>query len=137
MKKLATRKTASKAKSAGKAAVPKRGRTVKFLQKPGCQTCRKARNFMTRRGVRLQFRDLWKEPLSAAELEKLIGEGDHTDFLNPRSAAYRENEMGENPPSRREAIRMMARDPNLIRRPVVLAGGRVVVGFDKRGLVHF
>jgi len=92
---------------------------------------------MTRRGYKLQFRDLWKEPLSVAELEKLIGDNEHTEFLNPRSKAYRENDMRENPPSRREAIRMMARDPNLIRRPVVVAGGRVVLGFDKRGLVHF
>ena len=27
---------------------------------------------------------------------------------------------------------MMAKDPNLIRRPVVVAGGRVVLGFDGR-----
>jgi arsenate reductase-like glutaredoxin family protein len=44
--------------------------------------------------------------------------------------------MKENPPSRGEAIRMMAREPNLIRRPVVVAGGRVVVGFDENGFAH-
>ena len=38
--------------------------------------------------------------------------------------------MKENPPSRDEAIRMMAAEPNLIRRPVVIAGGRIVLGFD-------
>ena len=92
---------------------------------------------MTRRGYKLQYRDLWEQPLNSAELEKLIGDNEHTEFLNPRSDAYRENNMAENPPSRREAIRMMARDPNLIRRPVIVAGGRVVLGFDKQGLVHF
>ena len=39
---------------------------------------------MEERGYRLQFRDLWKERLSAAELEKLIGDGDHIDFLNKK-----------------------------------------------------
>lgn len=29
---------------------------------------------------------------------------------------------------------MMANEPNLIRRPVILCGGRVVLGFDENGL---
>lgn len=80
--------------------------------------------------MELHFRNLDKERLSAAELEKLIGDRDHTDFLNPRNQLYREKNMKENPPSREDAIRMMAEEPNLIRRPVVVAGGRVVLGFD-------
>jgi arsenate reductase-like glutaredoxin family protein len=80
--------------------------------------------------VELHFRDLSKERLSADELEKLIGDRDHTDFLNTRNELYREKNMKENPPSRAEAIRMMAAEPNLIRRPVVIASGRIVLGFD-------
>lgn len=114
-----------------------RTRRAQFLQKPGCSTCVKARKLLERRGVQLQFRDLWEDPLSATELEKLIGDRDHTDFLNTHSGAYRENNLAENPPTRREAIRMMAKDPRLIRRPVVIAGGRVVLGFDEKGLAHF
>jgi arsenate reductase-like glutaredoxin family protein len=44
--------------------------------------------------------------------------------------------MKENPPSRKEAIQLMAKEPNLIRRPVIVAGGRVVVGFDKDGIAR-
>lgn len=87
----------------------KSSKSVQFLEKPACVTCRKARAFMTRRGYKLRFRDIWKKPLSTVELEKLIGDRDHTDFLNKRSALYREENMGEEPPSRREAIRMMAK----------------------------
>jgi len=113
-----------------------KARRAKFLHNPRCTTCRKARNFMERRGYELQFRDLWKDPLSAAELEKLIGDRDHADFLNTHSAPYRENKLAENPPTRREAIRMMAKEPSLIRRPVILAGGRVVLGFDEEGMAR-
>ena len=120
-----------RARKAG--AATKSSKSVQFLEKPACATCRKARAFMKRRGYKLRFRDLWKEPLSAAELERLIGDREHTDFLNKRSGEYRKKKMGEEPPSRREAIRMMAKDPSLIRRPVVVAGGRVVVGFDEEG----
>jgi len=113
-----------------------RARRVKFLHKPGCTTCTKARDFLERRGYQLNYRDLWEEPLSAGELEKLIGPRDHTEFLNTHSEAYREKNLAENPPTRREAIRMMAKEPRLIRRPVIVAGGRVVVGFDEKGISH-
>jgi arsenate reductase len=114
-----------------------RARRVQFLHKPGCTTCEKARKFMERRGYQLQYRDLWKDPLSAADLEKLIGTRDHTDFLNTHSEAYREKNLAENPPTRREAVRMMAKEPRLIRRPVIVAGGRVVLGFDEKGMARF
>jgi arsenate reductase-like glutaredoxin family protein len=42
--------------------------------------------------------------------------------------------MKDHPPSRNEAIRMMAEEPNLIRRPVIVAGGRVVLGFHQQGI---
>jgi Spx/MgsR family transcriptional regulator len=123
------RKTASRAKK------PKK--IVNFLYKPTCATCRKARRFMEKRGYELNFRDLTKNRLTSAELEKLIGKRDHEEFLNPRSELYRKNHMKDKPPSRREAIRMMARDPNLIRRPGVVAGGRVAIGYDENGMIRF
>lgn len=109
---------------------------VKFLHKPSCTTCRKARRYMEGRGFSMHFRDLGKQRLTAAELEKLIGERDHTQFLNTRNELYRQKKMKDHPPSRREAIQMMADEPNLIRRPVILAGGRVVLGFDREGIAR-
>jgi Spx/MgsR family transcriptional regulator len=114
----------------------RRRRRVQFLGKPGCTTCEKAQKFMENRGYHLEYRDLWKNPLSVAELEKLIGPREHTEFLNTRSEVYREQNLDQNPPTRREAIRMMANEPGLIRRPVVVAGGRVVVGFDEKGMAR-
>jgi len=84
----------------------------------------------------LDFHDLNKDRLTADDLEKLIGDRDHRDFLNTRNELYRAKNMKENPPSRSEAIRMMAKEPNLIRRPVILAGGRVVIGFDEEGIAR-
>jgi arsenate reductase (glutaredoxin) len=89
---------------------------------------------LQKKGVELEFRDLDKERLTADELERLIGDRDHREFLNTRNELYRRKKMKENPPSRAEAIRMMAKEPNLIRRPVILAGGRVVLGFDEEAI---
>lgn len=89
---------------------------------------------MENRGFQLYFRDLGKERLTAAELEDLIGDRDYKDFLNSRNELFRKANMKEEPPPRKEAIQMMAKEPNLIRRPVILAGGRVVLGFDEKGI---
>jgi Spx/MgsR family transcriptional regulator len=124
------------AATSSKAAGTKSGKKAQFLHKPNCTTCRKARKFLEKRGFQLYFRDLAKERLSPAELEKLIGNRDHTDFLNTRNELYRDENMKENPPTRKQAIQLMSKEPNLIRRPVVVAGGRVVLGFDEEGLAR-
>ncbi len=37
--------------------------------------------------------------------------------------------MKANPPSRAEALRLMSENPNLIRRPILVRGSRVLIGF--------
>lgn len=82
----------------------------------------------------LELRDLDKQRLSVTDLDALIGNRDCKLFLNPRNELYRERNMAEKPPSRAEALKLMAANPNLIRRPVVIRGGRIVLGFDEPAL---
>jgi arsenate reductase-like glutaredoxin family protein len=86
------------------------------------------------KGFELELRDLAKDRLTVEELEGLIGDRDYRAFLNSRNELYRERGMKENPPPRREAIRMMAEEPNFIRRPLILCSGRIVVGFDEEAI---
>jgi arsenate reductase-like glutaredoxin family protein len=65
-----------------------------------------------------------------AEMEKLIGKRDYREFLNTRNELYRERGMKENPPSRAEALKLMSENPNLIRRPILVDGGKIVLGSD-------
>jgi Spx/MgsR family transcriptional regulator len=107
---------------------------IKFLQKPNCTTCRKAKAFLEKKKVELETRDLGKDRLSVAELDQLIGKRDHRKFLNTRNELYRSRKMSENPPSHEEALKLMAAEPNLIRRPVVLRGSEIVLGYDEEAL---
>jgi len=50
------------------------------------------------------------------------------DFVSRRSPVFKTRAL---PASKREAIDMMLEQPNLIRRPVLVDGERVVFGFDK------
>jgi len=82
-------------------------------------------------GAEIESRDLDQQRLTEAELEELIGNRDYKEFLNARNELYRTRKMKEHPPSRPEAIQLMAKEPNLIRRPVVIRGSQIVLGFDE------
>jgi arsenate reductase-like glutaredoxin family protein len=81
-------------------------------------------------GAQFQERDIGKEPLSAAELQTLIGSADAIEFLNTRSAAYRAQGFKAQPPTKAQAIQLMVRDPNLMKRPITVKGQTKVLGFD-------
>jgi len=68
--------------------------------------------------------------LSVEDLDRLIGERDYKLFLNSRNELYRERKMREHPPSRAEALKLMAANPNLVKRPMLVKGDRMVLGFD-------
>jgi arsenate reductase (glutaredoxin) len=102
---------------------------IRFLQKPSCTTCRKAKAFLEKRGAELELRNLDEQPLSESELQELIGERDYVPFLNTRNELYRSRKMKERLPSRSEAIKLVAANPNLLRRPVVISGKNIVLGY--------
>jgi arsenate reductase (glutaredoxin) len=104
---------------------------IQFLQKPTCTTCRKAKAYLEKLGASLELRSLDTERLSEEELDKLIGNRDYKEFLNTRNELYRRRKMKDHPPSRAAAIKLMAKKPNLIRRPVAIRGSQMVLGYDE------
>jgi Spx/MgsR family transcriptional regulator len=108
-------------------------KTVRFVWKKTCSTCRTARSFLLNQGVKFsEDRELNAAPLTVPELEALIGPRDHKEFLNFRNELYRERNMKKDPPARAEALKLMAEHPNLIRRPVLVVGGKTLLGFDEK-----
>jgi arsenate reductase-like glutaredoxin family protein len=84
-------------------------------------------------GAELDLVDLNKG-LSVEQLDELIGKRDYRLFLNSRNEMFRERGMKENPPPRAEALRLMSENPNLIKRPVVVKGKTITLGFDEAAL---
>jgi Spx/MgsR family transcriptional regulator len=133
--------TATKKKSAGKSrkspassAAKKNRRSVEFLQKPTCTSCRNARAYMEKCGFDLRLRDIGKDRLRPEEIKNLIGDRDYRQFLNTRNELYRRNNMKEHPPTRAQAVKMIAAEPNLIRRPIIIAGKKMILGFDQESI---
>jgi arsenate reductase-like glutaredoxin family protein len=72
--------------------------------------------------------DINKEPPSRAFLEQHIDPGRFLDFVSTRSPVFKQRPL---PKSKKEAIALMMENPNLIRRPIVIKGSKVIFGFDK------
>jgi arsenate reductase-like glutaredoxin family protein len=81
--------------------------------------------------VALDEREYGKNPLSEKELRELIGDEPIERFLNTRTPLYRERNMKLKPPSKDEAIHLMLKDQNLLRRPVIIKGKKKLTGFDE------
>ena len=72
--------------------------------------------------------DINREPPTRAFLEKHIAADRFLDFVSTRSPVFKERPL---PRSKKEAIDLMMEQPNLIRRPILIRGTKVIFGFDK------
>jgi arsenate reductase len=78
--------------------------------------------------VEVQQLDINKQPPSREFLEKHIDPDRFLDFLSTRSPVFKDRPL---PKSKKEAIALMMENPNLIRRPIMVNGSKVIFGFDK------
>jgi Spx/MgsR family transcriptional regulator len=97
--------------------------------KPNCTTCRRAKSALRERGVEFDEVDL-NRGLTVAQLDALVGARDHRQFLNTRNELYRERGMKLHPPTRAEALELMSKHPNLIKRPLLVNGESITFGSD-------
>ena len=82
-------------------------------------------------GLDLDERDYAKAPLTPAELKDLFAGRDPRDFLNARSPAFKAMGLAGKSLTPPQALALMAKEPNLIKRPIVVAGKEMIAGFDR------
>jgi regulatory protein spx len=98
------------------------------------ERCEGIRKFIEDAGIRLIVRDLKKEPLSAEELDHLLGYNPIRDFLNPLAADYTKLGLDKQLPERRELLQIVAEHPDLLRRPIIKTSRLLTVGCDRKAI---
>ena len=86
---------------------------------------------MQAKQIDFEEREYGKQPFTEKELREIIGDDPIEPFLNTRTALYREKHMKQKPPAKDEAIRLMLKDPNLLKRPVIVKGKKKLTGFNE------
>lgn len=72
--------------------------------------------------------DIIRSPPDRAFLERHIDEKRFLDFVSTRSPVFKQRPL---PKSKKEAIDLMMQQPNLIKRPIFVRGGKAVFGFKR------
>jgi len=86
--------------------------------------------------IELAERQYFKQKPTVAEVEDLVRRlpGGAKELLSTRSRRFKELGLADKELSEAELIALLAEEPGLWRRPVVVRGDQVVIGYDAKGL---
>ena len=99
-----------------------------------CQTCRKALKYLDARGVNYQKRDIVSQPPKVSELKRALAGGlPLKKLFNTSGGSYRDGKWGQRLTATTEAdaLAALAADGKLVKRPFIVGGDFVLVGFDE------
>jgi arsenate reductase len=99
----------------------------------GCDQVRKARSWLRAQGVALRFHDFRRDGLDASLLARWMGHLPWDALLNKRGLSWRQLDATRRASvvDQPSAAELMLANPTLIKRPVLQAGDRIVVGFSE------
>jgi arsenate reductase len=98
---------------------------LRVYLKPTCSTCQALVELLDGRGVEYEAIDYYAEPIGEQRLRELVAKsgGRARDLLRTRDRP----ELAESDHSDDELVGLIAADPDLVLRPVVEQGDRVIV----------
>lgn len=104
-----------------------------------CSTCQKAVRWLDRRGVKItKFRDIKEEPLTRAEVERLIKMlGGAEELFSKRAVKYREMNLAERTLTNEEMLELMSSEYTFLKRPIMEIDGHATAGFFEKSYIHF
>lgn len=98
-----------------------------------CDTMKKARAFLDAKGVAYDFHDYKTQGAPEAKLKAWAKEVGWEKLLNKAGTTFRKlPEAKKEGITEARAIALMLAEPSMIKRPVLEAKGRVLVGFDPK-----
>ncbi len=107
-----------------------------FVHYPKCSTCVKAKNWLESHGKTFESRDIKTENPTVEELRLWYQTSGLPlkKFFNTSGILYREMELKDKLPtmSEEDQLTLLASDGMLVKRPIVVDGDTVLVGFREK-----
>ncbi len=104
--------------------------SIAFYGIPNCDTVKKARVWLDANSIAYSFHDYKKEGADAARLARWAGMVGWEKLLNRAGTTFRKlGDADKTDIDEGKALRLMAANPSLIKRPVVEVPGGILVGF--------
>ncbi len=97
-----------------------------------CDTVKKACHWLSNNKVDYQFHDFRKDGLTQTKVKQWVNQIDWEVLLNRRGTTWRKlPDQEKETINKSSAIKLMAQQPTLIKRPVIEHNGNVLVGFSE------
>ncbi len=109
---------------------------MKFICYPKCTTCQKAMKWLDDKGVSYELRDIKENNPSETELREWYKNSGLPlkKFFNTSGLLYKSMELKNKLPDMTddEQIKLLATDGMLVKRPILVDGKKVLVGFKEK-----
>jgi arsenate reductase len=109
---------------------------MKFICYPKCTTCQKAKKWLDEKGISYELRDIKENNPTADELREWYKNSglQLKKFFNTSGLLYKSMELKNKLPdmSDDEQIKLLATDGMLVKRPILVDGKKVLVGFREK-----
>lgn len=104
--------------------------TVTIYGIKNCDTMKKARAWLAEHSVEAEFHDYKASGIDRAHLERWCSEAGWETVLNRAGMTFRKlDDADKQDLDQEKAIALMLAQPSMIKRPVLEAGDRIIVGF--------
>jgi len=106
---------------------------IKIYGIPNCDTIKKARKWLENHGIEYEFHDFKKQGVDEALLRGWVDTLGWETLLNRRGMMWRKlSDEVKQHIDEASAFQVMLETPTIIKRPVLEAGDRLIVGFSEQ-----
>ncbi|MEE6725717.1 transcriptional regulator SpxA [Pediococcus acidilactici] len=112
---------------------------VNLYTSPSCTSCRKAKAWLEEYGIEYKERNIFSEPLSAAEIKQVLQltENGTEEIVSRRSKVFQELDVDLDALSLKQLIDLIEKNPGLLRRPILVDDKRLQVGYNEDEIRRF
>lgn len=106
---------------------------ITLFLSPSCTSCRKARAWLTKHSVPFQEHNIITNPLNRDELMKILSftENGTEDIISTRSKIFQKLAVDVDELSISQLLDLIAENPSLLRRPIIMDSKRMQIGFNE------
>ncbi|HEL1092985.1 TPA: Spx/MgsR family RNA polymerase-binding regulatory protein [Streptococcus equi subsp. zooepidemicus] len=106
---------------------------ITLFLSPSCTSCRKTRAWLTKHDVDFQEHNIITSPLSREELLAILSftENGTEDIISTRSKVFQKLDIDIDELSIMDLIDLIAKNPSLLRRPIIMDSKRMQIGFNE------
>jgi len=106
---------------------------------PSCTSCRKAKAWFQKNGIPYKERNIFSDPLKIEEIKEILRltEDGTEEIISNRSKVFQELDVDLNQLPMNELYAIIQKKPGLLKRPIIVDGKRLQVGYNEEEIRSF